>query len=58
MSSNKPYGQLVKVTSYRYSFLIISHAVWLYHRFTLSFMDIEEVLAARGTIVSCESIRK
>ena len=32
---------------YRYPAQIISHAVWLYHRFTLSFRDIEELLAAR-----------
>ena len=29
---------------------IISHAVWLYHRFTLSFRDIEELLAIRGDV--------
>ena len=27
---------------------IISHAVWLYHRFTLSFRDAEDLLAERG----------
>jgi transposase-like protein len=32
---------------YRYPPQIISHAVWLYHIFTLSFRDIEELLAAR-----------
>ena len=37
---------------YRYPAQIISHAVWLYHRFTLSFRDIEELLAARGVVVS------
>jgi putative transposase len=31
---------------------IISHAVWLYYRFCLSFRDVEELLAARGVIVS------
>jgi transposase-like protein len=31
---------------YRYPAQIISHAVWLYHRFTLSFRVIEELLAA------------
>ena len=36
---------------------VISHAVWLYHRFTLSFRDIEDLLAERGIIVSYESIR-
>jgi putative transposase len=41
---------------YRYPLQIISHAVWLYHRFTLSFRDIEELLAARGITVSYETI--
>ena len=36
---------------------IISHAVWLYHRFTLSFRDVEDLLAERGIIVSYEGIR-
>ena len=43
---------------YRYPAQIISHAVWLYHRFTLSFRDIEELLAARGIVVSDEAIRQ
>jgi hypothetical protein len=45
-------------TGYRYPSQIISHAVWLYHLFTLSFRDIEELLAARGINVSYESIRE
>ena len=36
---------------------IISHAVWLYHRFNLSHRDIEDLLAERGITVSYESIR-
>jgi putative transposase len=36
---------------------IMSHAVWLYHRFCLSFRDVEDLLAERGVAVSCESIR-
>ncbi len=35
----------------------ISHAEWLYHRFTLSFRDIEDLLAKRGIIVWYESVR-
>ena len=31
---------------YRYPVQIISYVVWLYHRFTLSFRDIEELLIA------------
>ncbi len=43
---------------FRYPGEIISHTVWLYHRFCLSFRDIEELLAARGIIVSYETIRR
>jgi len=37
---------------------IISHAVWLYYRFCLSFRDVEDLLAERGVIVSYETIRQ
>ncbi len=37
---------------------IISHAVWLYYRFCLSFRDVEDLLAMRGVIVSYETIRQ
>ena len=43
---------------YRHPAQIISHAVWLYHRFTLCFRDIEELLAARDIVVSYETIRQ
>ena len=43
---------------YSYPAQIINHTVWLYHRFTLSFRDIEELLAARGVVVSYETIRQ
>ena len=43
---------------YRYPPDIIGHAVWLYHRFTLSFRDVEDLLAERGIIVSYESVRQ
>ena len=36
---------------------IISHAVWLYHRFGLSFRDVEDLLAQRGITVTYETIR-
>ena len=35
---------------------IISHAVWLYHRFCLSFRDVEDLPAKRGVTVSYEAI--
>ena len=37
---------------------IISHAVWLYDRFLLSYRDVEELLAERGIAVSYETIRR
>ena len=43
---------------YRFPPLIISHAVWLYHRFCLSFRDAEDLLAQRGITVSYETIRQ
>jgi len=43
---------------YRFPPAIISHAVWLYHRFCLSFRDAEDLLAQRGIIVSYETIRQ
>ena len=43
---------------YRYPPEIISQAVWLYHRFCLSFRDVEDLLAERGIVVSYESIRQ
>jgi putative transposase len=43
---------------YRFPREIISHGVWLYHRFSLSFRDVEELLAKRGIIVTYETIRQ
>jgi putative transposase len=43
---------------HRFSSEIISHAVWLYHRFCLSFREIEELLAERGITVTYETIRQ
>ena len=37
---------------------IIRHAVWLYARFTLSFRDVEELLAERGIDLSNETVRR
>ena len=34
------------------------HAIWLYVRFTLSFRDVEDLLAARGIIISYETVRR
>jgi putative transposase len=43
---------------YRFPAEVISHAVWLYFRFPLALRMVEELLAARGIIVSRETIRQ
>ena len=43
---------------HRFPAEIISHAVWLYHVFSLSLRDVELILAERGIVVSYESIRE
>ena len=43
---------------HRFPRAVISHAVWLYHRFSLSYREVEELLAVRGVGVSYETIRK
>jgi putative transposase len=48
-------------TSYkghRFPQVIIAHAVWLYYRFSLSYRDVEELLAERGIIVTYETVRQ
>ena len=42
---------------HRYPGEIIAHCVWLYHRFPLSFREVEEMMLARGVVVSYETIR-
>jgi hypothetical protein len=43
---------------YRFPPEIIQQAIWLYIRFTLSFRDVEDLLAERGILVSYESVRR
>lgn len=43
---------------HRFPPMIIQHAIWLYLRFTLSYRDVEELLAERGIDVSNETIRR
>src|SRR3954447_15851580 len=45
-------------SGYRFPSDIIQRAVWMYLRFTLSYRDVEELLAERGIIVAYESIRR
>jgi hypothetical protein len=49
-SAKSPYA------GYRFPPEVISHAVWLYFRFPLSLCMVEEMLAARGIIVSHETV--
>jgi len=42
---------------HRFPPVVIQHAVWLYLRFTLSYRDVEELLAERGLDISYESVR-
>jgi len=43
---------------HRFPAEVISHAVWLYHLFSLSLRDIELLLAERGVVVSYETVRR
>ena len=43
---------------YRFPPDIIAHAVWLYFRFSLSFRDVEDLLAQRGITVTYETVRR
>src|ERR1700758_598930 len=47
-----------RYAGYRFPSEIISHAVWLYFRFPLGLRMVEELLAARGIIVSHETVRQ
>jgi putative transposase len=42
---------------HRFPAEIISHGVWLYFRFCLSYRDVEELMAARGVILTYEAVR-
>ena len=43
---------------FRFPLEIISHVVWLYFRFSLSFRYIEELMASRGIMVTYETTRQ
>jgi len=56
------YGRVDTASSslyqgYRFPVEIISHCVWLYHRFPLSFREVEEMMMERGVVVTYETIR-
>ena len=48
----------VSYKGHRYPAEIIAHCVWLYHRFPLSFREVEELMVVRGVIVTYETIRQ
>src|SRR3981081_479908 len=43
---------------HRFPTEIISHSVWLYFRFNLSFRDVEEMMASRGLSLTYETVRE
>ena len=47
----------ISYARHRFPADVIRHAVWLYFRFTLSFRDVEDLMAERGIEVSYEAIR-
>jgi putative transposase len=47
-----------RYAGYRFPPEVISHAIWLYFRFPLSLRMVEEMLAARGILVSHETVRQ
>jgi putative transposase len=49
--------ELQSYPRHRFPAEIISHALWLYHVFSLSLRDVELILAERGVVVTHESIR-
>ena len=48
----------ISYARHRYPPVVIQHAVWLYLRFTLSFRDVEDLLAERGLDISYETVRR
>ena len=48
----------ISYARHRFPPLIIQHAVWLYLRFTLSYRDVEDLLAERGLDISYETVRR
>jgi putative transposase len=48
----------VSYKNHRYPVEVVSHCVWLYFRFPLSYREVEELMLERGVIVSYETIRR
>ncbi len=50
--------QNISFKRHRFPPEVIRHAVWLYARFTLSYRDVEDLLAERGLDISYETVRR
>jgi putative transposase len=48
----------ISYAGYRFPPVVIQQAIWLYVRFTLSFHDVEDLLADRGIAVSYETLSR
>ncbi|HEX3414917.1 MAG TPA: IS6 family transposase [Stellaceae bacterium] len=48
----------ISYAGYRFPPEVIDHAIWLYLRFSLSFRDVEDLLAERGIAISYETVRR
>jgi putative transposase len=53
-----PPADTTRYKNHRFPGEIISHGVWLYYRFTLSYRDVQELLFERGITVSHEAVRQ
>jgi hypothetical protein len=60
LNLSRLFPTMIKISyvGYRFPHEIIQQAIWLYVRFTLSFRDVEDLLAERGIMVSYETIRR
>ena len=47
---------LISYSRHQFPPVVIQHAVWLYLRFTLSYRDVEDLLAERGLDISYETV--
>ncbi len=48
----------ISYAGYRFPPVVIQQAIWLCVRFTLSFRDVQDLLAERGIAVSYETVRR
>ena len=49
---------LLSYRRHRFPPPIIQHAIWLYLRFTMSYRDVEELVAERGLDIFYETVRR